>query len=169
MRAGGQRWTINTINFKTRIHFRFNNRLSVAIVGLLFSFAASAQSYPVSGVWVAMDNHFSGSKATVCLTLKTFRIDALVDESFPKLMIFADGKRYEAWGDYQAEETIRSIKSASDGGFRITESPRKHGRWPPWSKKLTYTLKIVDPMTIEITEGKVITQFFKCSSSRPSL
>ena len=162
---------INALNFKLSIQSGIKSRLwlSLAIVGSLFSFPAAAQSYSVSGVWVAMDNHFSRSKATVCLTLKTFGIDVLVDESFPKLMIFADGKRYEARGDYQAEQTIRSVKRAADGGFRITESLGKHGRWPPWSKKQTYTLRIVDPMTIEITEGKVSTQFFKCSSNSPSL
>ncbi len=99
---------------------------------------------------------------------KTFGVDALLDESFPKLMIFSGGKRYEAWGDYQAEKAIRSVKSAADGGFRITESLGKHGRWP-WSRKQTYTLKIVDPTTIDITEGKVSTRFLKCSSNRPSL
>jgi hypothetical protein len=82
---------INAINFKSGIHSRFNNRLrlSLAIVGSLFSFAASARSYPVSGVWVAMDNHFSRSRTTLCWTLKKFGIDALLDESFPKLMIFS--------------------------------------------------------------------------------
>lgn len=162
---------INAITFKFCIHSRFHKRLrlSLAIVGSLLSLAASAQSYPVSGVWVAMDNHFSGSNATACLSLKTFGVDALLDESFPKLMIFSGGKRYEAWGDYQAEKAIRSVKSAADGGFRITESLGKHGRWPPWSRKQTYTLRIVDPMTIEITGGKVSTRFFKCSLSRPSL
>ncbi len=28
---------------------------------------------------------------------KTFGVDALLDESFPKLMIFSGGKRYEAF------------------------------------------------------------------------
>ena len=32
-------------------------------------------------------------------------------------------------GDYQVERAIRSVQSAADGGFRITESLSKHGRW----------------------------------------
>ncbi len=162
---------INALNFKLSIQSGIKSRLwlSLAIVGSLFSFPAAAQSYPVSGVWVAMDNHFSRSKTTLCLTLKTFGIDALLDESFPKLMIFANGKRYEAQGDHQSEKKIRSVKSAADSGYRITESLGKRGKWSPWSKRQTYTLRIVDPMTIEISEGKVSTRFSKCSFNSPSL
>jgi hypothetical protein len=81
-------------------------------------------------------------------------------------MIFSEDKRFEVRGDFETETTIRSVKSATDGGYQITESTGK--RWLPFSKRL-FTLKVVDPTMIEITEGNVITRFFKCSSSNSPL
>jgi hypothetical protein len=52
----------------------FINRLGLAIAISLFSFAVSAETYPVSGVWVAKDDHFPGSTAGACLLLKEFGV-----------------------------------------------------------------------------------------------
>ena len=41
-------------------------------------------------------------------------------------------------------------------------------RWRPFSKKQGFKLKVVGPTTIEITEGKARTRFFKCSSGSSS-
>jgi hypothetical protein len=68
---------------------------------------------------------------------------------------------------YLAERTIRSVKSAKDGGFQITESFANRRRL--FSKRQGFELKVVDPSTIEITEGKASTRFFKCSSGGSSL
>jgi hypothetical protein len=143
--------------------------LPVLIVGLLSSLAASAQTYPVSGVWVSMDYHFPQSKAAACLTLKTLGVDALFDGSFPTVMIFSDGRRFVVRGGRPTELAIRSVKSVKDGGFRITESLGKHDGWLPWFENRPFHLKIFDPMLIEIAEGPVSTRFFKCSSDRPPL
>src|SRR5712671_2448139 len=97
-----------------------------------------------------------------CLILKQFVIDAVLAQPFPRLMIFSKDKRFEVRGDYLAERTIRSIKSATDGGFQITETFAN--RWRPFSKRQVFKLKVVGPTTIEITEGKARTRFFKCSS-----
>src|SRR5206468_958027 len=75
----------------SRPHLRAGMRTSILLVGLLFSVAASAQTYPVSGVWVAMDYHFPESKRGACLTLKTLGVDALFGRSFPTVMIFSHG------------------------------------------------------------------------------
>ena len=141
----------------------FINRLWLAIAISLFSFAASAQTYPISGVWVATDNRFPGSTAGACLLLKDFGVDAVLAQPFPTLMIFSEDKRFEVRGEYLAERKIKSIKGAIDGGFQITE------RWRPFSKRQVLTLKVFDPTTIEVTEGKVSTRFSKCSSSGPSV
>jgi len=142
---------------------------SVLTVGSLSSFAAYAQTYPVSGVWVAMDHQFPQSKAGACLTLKTSGVDALFGGSFPTVMIFSDGRRFVVRGGRPAELAIRSVNSVKNGGFRITESLGKHGSWLPWFKNRQFQLKIVDPMLIEIAEGPVSTRFFKCSSDRTPL
>jgi hypothetical protein len=162
---------INAFHFLlgSRPHLRAGMRISVLIIGSLFSLAASAQTYPVSGVWVAMDYHFPQSKRGACLILKTLGVDALFDGSFPTVMIFSDGQRFVVRGGRPAERAIRSVKSATDGGFRITESLGKHGSWLPWFKSYSFHLKVIDPMIIEITERAVSTRFFKCSSERPLL
>ena len=49
----------------------------VFLVGSLSCFAASAQTYPISGVWVAMDQRLLVSKTGACLTLKRLGADAL--------------------------------------------------------------------------------------------
>jgi hypothetical protein len=150
-----------------RMRSGFINRLWLALAISLFSYAASAETYPVSGVWVAKDDRFPGSTAGACLLLKEFGIDAVLTQPFPRLMIFSEGKRFEVQGDFQAERTIKSVKSTTDGGFQITESSGK--RWLPFPKRPSFTLKIVDATTIEVTEGNISTRLSKCASISPSL
>ena len=75
-------------------------RAAVLIVGSLSCFAAYRvltyfvltdrpeqakflrADYPISGVWVAMDQRFPVSKTGACLTLKTLGADALFDGPF---------------------------------------------------------------------------------------
>jgi hypothetical protein len=158
---------INVTNFKFSIRSGFKNRVWIAVAISLFSTAASAQTYPVSGVWVATDDRFPGSTGGACLILKQFGIDAVLAQPFPRLMIFSKDKRFEVRGNNLAERTIRSVKSATDSGFQITESFAN--RWRAFSKRQDFRLKVVGPTTIEITEGKARTRFFKCSSGSSSL
>ena len=145
----------------------FINRLWLAIAISLFCCAASAATYPVSGVWVARDDSFPGSTNGACFILKKIGIDAVSSQPFPSLMIFSDNKRFEVRGDFHAERTIRSVKGATDGRFRITESLGK--RWSLLFKRPFFTLKVVDPTTIEAAEGNIGTRFFQCAPNSPSL
>jgi len=157
--------TVTDLKFSHRSGFK--NRIWLAVAISLFSSAASAQTYPVSGVWVATDDRFPGSTRGACLILKQFGVDAVLAQPFPRLMIFSKDRRFEVRGDYLAEKTIRSVKSAKDGGFQIAESFSTRRRL--FSKRQSFELKVVDPTTIEITEGKARTRFFKCSSGGSSL
>jgi len=140
---------------------------SILIFGSQSSFAAHIRTYPVSGVWVAMDHQFPESKVGACWTLKTMGVDALFGGPFPTVMIFSDRQRFVVRGGHPAELAVRSVNSVKDGGFRITESIGKHRGWLPWFKNRQFHLKVIDPMLIEIAEGPVRTRFFKCSSSTP--
>ena len=164
---GGRTPMISVPNFKFSSRSGFKNRVWLGAAIFLFSSAALAQTYPVSGVWVATDDRFPGSTAGACLILKEFGVDGVLAQPFPRLMIFSKDKRFEVRGDYLAERTIRSVKSATDGGFQITESFAN--RWRPFSKRQGFKLKVVGPTTIEITEGRASTRFFKCSSGSLSL
>jgi hypothetical protein len=158
---------INVTNFKFSIRSGFKRRVWLGVAVVLFSSAASAQTYPVSGVWVATDDRFPGSTGGACLILKELGVDAVLTQPFPRLMIFSKDKRFEVRGDYLAERILRSVKSAKDGGVQITESSATRRRLS--SKRLGFELKVVDPTTIEITEGKASTRFFKCSSGSSSV
>jgi hypothetical protein len=145
----------------------FINRVWLAAAISLFSSAALTQTYPVSGVWVARDDSFPGSTNGACFVLKKIGIDAVSSQPFPSLMIFSDNKRFEVRGDFRAERTVRSVQSATDGRFRITESPGK--RRSLLFKRPFFTLKIVDATTIEVAEGNISTRFFQCLPNTPSL
>ena len=162
---------INAFHFTlgNRLRLRGGMRILFFVVGSLFAFAASAQTYPVSGVWIAKDYHLRQFTAGECFALKTFGVDALFDGSFPTVMIFSNDQRFVVRGGHPAERAIRSLKSVADGSFLITESLGKRGSWLPWFKNQSFHLKIVDPMIIEITKGPTSTRFFKCSSSNPPL
>jgi len=139
------------------------------IVGSLFSLAASAQTYPVSGVWIAREYPFFQFTEGACLALKKIGVEALFEGSFPTVMIFSNGQRFVVQGGRAAERTIKSVKSPANGGFLIAESLGKRGSWLPWFKNQSFYLKMVSPMTIEITEGRASSRFFKCSSGIPPL
>jgi hypothetical protein len=156
---------------KVSISFGFKKGTWAGVAMLLFSSAAWAQTpaetYPVSGVWIAKDDHFSGSAAGACLILKQFGVDAILAQPFPSVVIFSKSQRFEVRKDRLTERRIRSVKNATEGAFQITESLGK--RWLPFSKRQSFTLNVIDPTTIVITDGKVRTQFSKCSSTGPSL
>jgi hypothetical protein len=158
---------IHVTHFISRMRSGFINRMRLAIAISLLSFAASAETYPVSGVWVAKDDRFPGSTNGACFILKKIGIDAVSSQPFPSLMIFSDNKRFEVRGDYRAERTVRSVQSATDGRFRITESLGK--RWSLLFKRPFFTLKIVDATTIEVVEGNISTRFFQCPPNSPLL
>jgi hypothetical protein len=158
---------IHMPNFKFCMRSGFINRGWLVIAIALFSCAASAETYPVSGVWIAKDDRFPGSTAGACLFLKEFGVEAVLTQPFPRVIIFSKDKRFEMRGDFLAERTIGSVKGATDGGYQITESFR--GRWLPFAKRPVFTLRIADATTIEVTEGNISTRLSKCASNSPSL
>jgi hypothetical protein len=152
-----------------RVRLRSGTRILCLLVGSLFSFAASAETYPVSGVWIARDYHFLQFGVGACLALKRLGVDALFEGFFPPVMIFSGAQRFAVRRGRAEERAITSVKSLRDGGFLIVESLGKDGSWLPWFKNQSFYLKIIDPLIIEITEGPTSTRFFKCSSGSPPL
>ena len=170
IRGVDQGWStpmIQVTHYIFRMRSGFISRAWLAIAISLFSCATSAETYPVSGVWLARSDSFPGSTNGACFILKKIGIDAVSSQPFPRLMIFSDNKRFEVRGDYRAERTVQSVQSATGGRFRIRESLGK--RWSLLFKRPFFTLKIVDPTTIEVAEGNISTRFFQCAPSSPSL
>jgi hypothetical protein len=158
---------ISITHFMFCKHSRCIIRIWLAI-GISSSFcAASAETYPISGVWVAKNDHFPGSTAGACLLLKEFGVDVPSTQPFPRVMIFSGDQRFEMRGNFYAKSTIRSVEGVIGGGYKITETLDK--RWFRFSKKPFFTLRIVDATTIEVIEGIISARLSKCSSNSPSL
>ena len=155
----------NAFNQETVSYFRIAGAGSLGLlIGLiLFSFPAAAEVYPVSGVWTAIDTDFPA-----CLAVKTFGVEAVAKKSVSEMIIFAKDKRYDVKGDVQTETTIKSIRVA-EGGFWITESFSKRGRWHGFKRKTTYFLTVINPQTIEIWDGMVRDRYAKCGRERPPI
>jgi len=135
----------------------------LVVICCLMGSPAFAQGYPVSGVWVAADEHTVGSKVGACFTLKLLGIDSVMDGSLPPVLIFSGGKRVEARAGYHSEKSIRSVKNVTDDVFRIAELPARRSGWVPWSRRQFHSLRVLDPNTIEFGDGKAVTRFVKCS------
>jgi hypothetical protein len=158
---------IRITHFMLCKHARCIICLWLAIGISLFSCAASAETYPISGVWVAKNDRFLGSTAEACLLLKEYGVDAPSTQPFPRVMIFSGDQRFEMRGNFYAQSTIRSVEGVTGGGYKITETPDK--RWFRFSKKPLFNMKIVDATTIEFIEGITSTRLSKCPSNSPSL
>jgi hypothetical protein len=152
----------------SRSRLRGVSSLGLLIGLILISFPAAAEVYPVSGVWTAIDTDFPAAANEACVTVKTFGVDAVSKKSISEMIIFAKDKRYDVKGDVQTETTIKSIRVAV-GGFWITESFSKRGRWLGFKRKTTYFLTVINPQTIEIWDGMVRHRYAKCGRERPPI
>jgi hypothetical protein len=95
---------------------------------MLFSLPAAAQSYPISGVWAAIDPQFPKARSEMCTAVKTFGTAAVANNLIAEIIIFDQKKRFYVRGDATGETIIKSIK-AVDGRFRITETFSKGTNW----------------------------------------
>jgi hypothetical protein len=147
----------------SRSRLRGVSSLGLLLGLILISFPAAAEVYPVSGVWTATDTDFPAAANETCIAVKTFGVEAVSKKSISEMIIFAKNKRYDLKGDVQTEATIKSIKLA-DGGFRITET-----WWLGFKRKATYLLIVIDPQTIKIWDGAILTRYAKCGPERPPI
>jgi hypothetical protein len=134
------------------------------VICCLSASAVLAQEYPVSGVWVAVDDRTAGAAGGACFTLKLLGINSIMAGSLPTVLIFSDGKRIEVRAGYLSEQSIQSIRGMTHDAFRFAELPSKRSRWFPWFRKQSHSLKMLDPVTIEFGNGATTTRFVKCSS-----
>jgi len=119
--------TVTDLKFSHRSGFK--NRIWLAVAISLFSSAASAQTYPVSGVWVATDDRFPGSTGGACLILKQFGVDAVLAQPFPRLMIFSKDKRFEVRGIWIILAAAVVWAIYGDGVRSILKLPPASAHW----------------------------------------
>jgi hypothetical protein len=155
----------NAFNQEIVSYSRIGGAAGLLICVILFSFPAAAEVYPVSGVWIAIDTDFPSAANETCLAVKTFGVEAVSKKSISEMIIFAKDKRYDLKGDVQTETTLKTIK-AIDGAYQITETLQKSHGWIGIRRKTEYDLRINDPQTIEIWDGKNLTRYTKCAGTQ---
>ena len=79
----------SAVNNEMASHSRIGGVPSLGLlIGLiLLSFPATAQNYPISGVWVAIDPQFPTSIKETCIAVKTFGVEAVSKKSIAELVI----------------------------------------------------------------------------------
>jgi hypothetical protein len=132
---------------------------------ILFSLPAAAQSYPIGGVWAAIDPQFPKAISEMCLAVKTFGTEAVARNFIAEIIIFDKNKRFDIRGDATGKTIIKSIK-AVDGGFRITETFSEGTNWLGFKRKVSYILTVIDLQTIEIRDARTFTRYVKCGPQR---
>ena len=132
---------------------------------ILFSLPAAAQSYPISGVWAAIDPQFPKAISETCIAVKTFGTQAVAKNLLAEIIIFDQNNRFDVRGDASGKTIIKSIK-AVDGGFRITETFSKATNWLGFKRNVSYFLTVIDPETIEIRDARTFTRYIKCGPQR---
>jgi hypothetical protein len=78
---------------------------------VLFSLPAAAQSYPISGVWAAIDPQFPKARSEMCIAVKTFGTAAVTNKLIAEIIIFDQNKRFDVKGDATRETIIKSNQS----------------------------------------------------------
>lgn len=123
--------------------------------------AAAGIAYPVSGVFAAFDPEFPNAAFEICMSVRTFGVEAVSRNSIAELIVFAKDKRHDLKGDVATETTIKTIRFA-DGKFHITETFNKSRGWIGIKRKTEYDMTVIDPNTIEIWDGKKIARHARC-------
>ena len=113
---------ISTRSMTTILSRRPRARFCWLFLGsLLFSVPASADEYPVKGVWVALGREFPAAEYEICFAVRTFGVEAVLHKSVSEIMIFSKDRRYDLKGDIEIQATIKSVQPATQG-YRITET-----------------------------------------------
>ena len=148
------------ITGNTRKRLALGARLTSLAIFVLVSAAASADVYPVNGVWINPNHDFPVGADQACSTLRLWGVDAVTRKSIAQLLIFNQNKRYDVTYNNQTVSTLHSAKPITEG-YLITETPDIQKRF--WIRqKITYLLTMVDPTTIEIRSNLRRTRFVKC-------
>jgi hypothetical protein len=134
----------------------------IGVILLSYPALADGLAYPVSGVFAAIDSEFPNAEFEVCMSVRTFGVAAVTKKSITELIIFSKDKRHDLRGDMQTETAIKAINRV-DGLYRIAETFIKSRGWIGMRRKTEYEMKVIDPNTIAIWDGKKITRYAKCA------
>lgn len=132
-------------------------------------YPAIADDYPIRGAWVYVSSGDSPDiRKKACETYERLGLSKLTGDSIEgaEMIVFSGSKRHN-FGGYADDTTPNiSIRRLSDNSFDIIDrwySDGEGGQRPGPQRK-RYALKIIDPSTIEIKEGRYpAASYVKCA------
>jgi hypothetical protein len=142
---------------------------------MLASFAISVSCLPVradqmpfEGAWAPVSSNFPGSEVKACAAVAKFglaRLSGNADDV--EIIAFTSTKRLDFGGYADDESSYISMTRDSGGGyiFRDRWYDDGEGGGRARLKTKTYAVRMIDPLNLEITEGKVRTRYVKCVPS----
>jgi hypothetical protein len=123
---------------------------------------------PFEGSWAPVSSNFPGSEVKACAAVAKFglaRLSGNADDV--EIIAFTSTKRLDFGGYADDESSHISMTGDSGGGyiFRDRWYDDGEGGGRARLKTKTYAVRMIDPLNLEITEGKVRTRYVKCVPS----
>jgi hypothetical protein len=128
---------------------------------------ASAEELPFGGAWAALNKNLPGVERTACAAVAKFGLARLSGNTAGEIMAFIRGKRLDFGGYADIESVHVSIVRSPDGSYVFQDRWYDDGEdgTREGYKTKTYAVRLLDPMRLEIQEGKLRVQYVKCGPS----
>ena len=141
--------------------------LGALALGMTHHLPASAEELPFGGAWAAVNKNLPGIERTACAAVAKFGLARLSGNTAGEIMAFVPGKRLDFGGYADTESVHVSIVRSPDGSyvFRDRWYDDGEGGTREGYKIKTYAVRLLDPMRLEIQEGKFRVQYVKCAPS----
>ena len=143
----------------------FSRLIALSALALNFSYLiAVAQDSPLNGAWAALDKNSPGLEAKACAAVAKFGLARLSGNTIGEVVAFTSNKRLDFGGYADTESTHISMTREPSGNyvFRDRWYDDGEGGGREGLKVKTYSAKIIDPLKLEIREGKIRTHYVKC-------
>lgn len=146
--------------------------LSFWVTGTLCAiYPAIADDYPVKGAWVYVNSGDPpNSQKKACEAYGRLGLSKLTGDAIGggEIIVFSGSKRYN-FGGYADDTTPNiSVRRLSDSSFDVVDRWYSDGEGGirPGPRKKRYVLKVIDPNTIEIKEGRYpAAKYAKCAQN----
>jgi hypothetical protein len=126
---------------------------------------ARADEMPFEGAWALVSSNFPGSEVRACAAVAKFGLARLSGNAADaEVIAFTSTKRLD-FGGYAEDESSHISMSREPGGgyiFRDRWYDDGEGGGRARLKTKTYAVRMIDPLNLELTEGKRRERYVKC-------
>ncbi|MGY4329412.1 hypothetical protein ACVWWG_003829 [Bradyrhizobium sp. LB7.2] len=126
---------------------------------------SSPTGYPISGAFAYVDKADSGIAGQACKAFAKFGVQRLSGNTVGELVIFDNKRRLDFGGYADTESQNISIRQTTEREFDIVDQSYDDGEGGggrPGPKKKRYTLKVLDPTKLEITDRHGTASYVRC-------